>query len=76
MVNGTDLFPLSLYRTRRRTAAGATVPSDHSGLHAYETVGFVGELIKNASVLNIVDSDFVYPTNRLLSIMESRAFMD
>jgi len=58
-----DLFPRFLYYVPLGERAGTEEPyrptiRDHM---IAETVGFVGELIKrNASVLNIVDSDFAY----------------
>ncbi|MDF1840544.1 MAG: DUF1592 domain-containing protein [Rubripirellula sp.] len=58
-----DLFPRFLYYVNAGERRGTEVPyrptiRDH--MHA-ETVGFVGELIRrNASVLNLIDSDFAY----------------
>ncbi len=58
-----DLFPRFLYYVPRGERAGTEVPyvptiRDHM---IDETVGFIGELIRrNASVLNVVDSDFAY----------------
>ena len=58
-----DLFPRFLYTVHvgeRRGQEQQFRPTIRDYMHE-ETVGFVGELIgKNASVLNIVDSNFVY----------------
>ena len=58
-----DLFPRFLYTVHvgeRRGQEQQFRPTIRDYMHE-ETVGFVGELIgKNASVLNIVDSDFAY----------------
>ena len=58
-----DLFPRFLYTVHageRRGQEQQFRPTIRDYMHD-ETVGFVGELIgKNASVLNIVDSDFAY----------------
>jgi mono/diheme cytochrome c family protein len=58
-----DLFPRFLYYVPLGERAGTETPylptiRDHM---IDETVGFIGELIRrNASVLNVVDSDFAY----------------
>lgn len=63
-----DLYPRFLYRVERGETAGTEVPY-HISTRDYmikETVGFVGELIKqNDSVLSVVDSDFAYLNERL-----------
>ena len=63
-----DLFPRFLYLIPRGERRGLEVPYIPT-VRDYmmdETVGFVGELIKrNASVLNIVDSNFAYLNQRL-----------
>jgi hypothetical protein len=58
-----DLFPRFLYYVHVGERRGQEMmfrPTIRHHMHA-ETVGFIGELIRrNASVLNIVDSDFAY----------------
>ena len=63
-----SLYPRFLYLVSVGETAGTEVPyqisvRDHM---MQETVGFVGELIRqNKSVLNVVDSDFAYLNERL-----------
>jgi hypothetical protein len=63
-----DLFPRFLYTVHigeRRGQEIAFRPTIRDDMHE-ETVGFIGELIKrNASVMNIVESDFAYLNERL-----------
>lgn len=63
-----DLFPRFLYTIKRGERTGLEVPYIPT-VRDYmmdETVGFIGELIKrNASVLNIIDSDFAFLNQRL-----------
>lgn len=63
-----DLFPRFLYTISGGERAGLEVPYIPT-VRDYmmdETVGFIGELIKrNASVLNIIDSDFAFLNQRL-----------
>ncbi len=63
-----DLYPRFLYRVHVGETRGTEVPYQIT-VRDYmmrETVGFVGELIKqNKSVLSIVDSDFAYLNERL-----------
>ena len=63
-----DLFPRFLYLISGGERRGLEVPYIPT-VRDYmmdETVGFIGELIKrNASVLNIVDSDFAFLNQRL-----------
>jgi len=63
-----QLYPRFLYLVERGETAGTEVPY-HISVRDYmmqETIGFVGELIKqNKSALNIVDSDFAYLNERL-----------
>jgi hypothetical protein len=58
-----DLFPRFLYTSDRGETAGKEI-ANFPAIRDYmldETVGFIGELIRrNASVMNIVDSDFAY----------------
>lgn len=63
-----DLYPRFLFYVARGERAGTEVPyrSTIRDDMLQETFGFVGELIRrNASVLNIVDSDFAYLNQRL-----------
>ncbi len=63
-----EIFPRFLYRVPRGERAGTEVPYIPT-VRDYmieETHGFIGELVRrNASVLNIVDSDFVFINDRL-----------
>ncbi len=63
-----DLFPRFLYTVHIGERRGQEVsfrPTIRDDMEE-ETVGFMGELIKrNASVMNIVDSDFAYLNERL-----------
>lgn len=63
-----DLFPRFLHTVSRGETAGTEEPY-RIKVRDYmiqESVGFVGEMIRrNASVLNIVDSDFAYLNERL-----------
>lgn len=63
-----DLYPRFLYLVSRGETAGTEV-AYHVSVRDYmmkETVGFIGELIRrNASALNVVDSDFAYLNERL-----------
>lgn len=64
----TQLYPRFLYRVPIGETAGTEMPYRPStrDYMLQETVGFVGELIRrNASVLNVVDSDFAYLNERL-----------
>jgi hypothetical protein len=64
----TQLYPRFLYRVPIGETAGTEMPYRPStrDYMLRETVGFVGELIRrNASLLNIVDSDFAYLNERL-----------
>jgi mono/diheme cytochrome c family protein len=64
----TQLYPRFLYRVPIGETAGTEMPYLPStrDYMMQETVGFVGELIRrNASVLNVVDSDFAYLNERL-----------
>lgn len=64
----TQLYPRFLYRVPVGETAGTEMPYLPStrDYMMQETVGFVGELIRrNASVLNVVDSDFAYLNERL-----------
>lgn len=63
-----DLFPRFLHLVSRGETAGTEVPYRPTvrDYMMQETVGFIGELIRqNASVLNIIDSDFAYLNERL-----------
>ena len=63
-----DLYPRFLYRRHVGETRGTEVPYEITvrDYMMQETVGFIGELIKqNKSVLNIVDSDFAYLNERL-----------
>ncbi|MCA9245552.1 MAG: DUF1592 domain-containing protein [Planctomycetales bacterium] len=63
-----DLYPRFLYRVSVGETAGTEVPYRPTvrDYMMQETFGFVGEMIRrNASVLNIVDSDFAYLNQRL-----------
>ena len=63
-----DLYPRFLYTVTRGETAGTEVPYHISVRHYMmkETIGFVGELIKqNKSALSVVDSDFAYLNERL-----------
>lgn len=63
-----DLFPRFLYYVPRGERAGTEVPylPTVRDYMIQETVGFVGELVRrNASVMQIVDSDFAYLNQRL-----------
>ncbi len=63
-----DLFPRFLYLVPIGETAGTEVPflPTVRDYMMQETVGFVGELIRrNASVINVVDSDFAYLNERL-----------
>jgi len=63
-----DMFPRFLYTVHLGERRGQEVsfrPTIRDDMEE-ETVGFIGELIKrNASVMNIVDSDFAYLNERL-----------
>ncbi len=63
-----DLFPRFLYTVHIGERRGQEIsfrPTIRDDMEE-ETIGFIGELIKrNASVLNIVDSDFAYLNERL-----------
>lgn len=64
----TQLYPRFLYRVPIGETAETEMPYRPStrDYMLQETVGFVGELIRrNASVLNVVDSDFAYLNERL-----------
>lgn len=63
-----DLFPRFLYLIDRGEKAGQEVPYRITvrDFMIEETVGFIGQLIKNnSSVLQIIDSDFAYLNERL-----------
>ena len=63
-----DLYPRFLYVVPVGGAAGMESPYRVTvrDYMVMETVGFIGELIRrNASVLNVVDSDFAYLNERL-----------
>lgn len=63
-----DLYPRFLYLVSVGETAGTEVPYRPTVRHYMmeETFGFIGELIRrNASALNVVDSDFAYLNERL-----------
>lgn len=63
-----DLFPRFLYRVAHGERAGTETPylPTVRDYMIEETIGFIAELVRrNASVLQIVDSDFVYINQRL-----------
>lgn len=63
-----DLYPRFLYLVWVGETAGTEVPylPTVRDYMLQETIGFVGQLIRqNASVLNVVDSDFAYLNQRL-----------
>jgi hypothetical protein len=64
----TDLYPRFLYLVSAGETRGTEVPYRVTvrDYMMQETVGFIGELIKqNKSALNIIDSDFAYLNERL-----------
>lgn len=63
-----ELYPRFLYYVARGERAGTEVPYRPTvrDFMMKETIGFVGELIRrNASVLNVIDSDFAFLNQRL-----------
>lgn len=63
-----ELYPRFLYRVHVGETRGTEVPYQITvrDYMMQETVGFIGELIKqNKSVLNVVDSDFAFLNERL-----------
>ena len=63
-----ELYPRFLYRVHVGETRGTEVPYQITvrDYMMQETIGFVGELIKqNKSALNVVDSDFAYLNERL-----------
>lgn len=63
-----DLYPRFLYRVHVGETRGTEVPYQITvrDYMMQETVGFIGELVKqNKSVLSVVDSDFAYLNERL-----------